>query len=114
MTGPVFILVMMLIFFLLGFVVPSSSGLAVLSMPILGARWPTPWASSARWWCAPTSGDQYAMLYLAPTGLVLATLTMLDMKFTPSGLKFVWPMVLFVLIFGGILLVAQVLVYGAA
>ena len=30
MTGPVFILVMMLIFFLLGFVVPSSSGLAVL------------------------------------------------------------------------------------
>ena len=56
---------------------------------------------------------QYAMLYLAPTGLVLATLTMLDMKYS-KWLKFVWPMVLFVLIFGGILLVAQVLVYGAA
>ena len=47
------------------------------------------------------------------TGLVLATLTMLDMKYS-KWLKFVWPMVLFVLIFGGILLVAQVLVYGAA
>lgn len=112
MTGPVFILVMMVIFFLLGFVVPSSSGLAVLSMPIMAPLADTVGIPRSVVVCAYQWG-QYAMLYLAPTGLVLATLTMLDMKYS-KWLKFVWPMVLFVLIFGGILLVAQVLVYGAA
>ena len=112
MTGPVFILVMMLIFFLLGLVVPSSSGLAVLSMPIMAPLADTVGIPRSVVVCAYQWG-QYAMLYLAPTGLVLATLTMLDMKYS-KWLKFVWPMVLFVLIFGGILLVAQVLVYGAA
>lgn len=48
------------------------------------------------------------MLYLAPTGLVLATLTMLDMKYS-KWLKFVWPIVVFTLVFGGILLCAQVM-----
>lgn len=43
---------------------------------------------------------------------MLATLTMLDMKYS-KWLKFVWPMVVFVLVFGGILLVAQVLMYSA-
>ncbi|ASA93201.1 hypothetical protein BB159_10725 [Streptococcus agalactiae] len=71
---------MMFIYFVLGFVVPSSSGLAVLSMPIL-----------------------------APTGLVMTTLQMLDMKYS-HWLKFVWPVVLFLLIFGGGLLVLQVLI----
>ena len=35
MNGSFFIIVMMLVFFVLGFIVPSSSGLAVLAMPIL-------------------------------------------------------------------------------
>ncbi|MDK6850075.1 YfcC family protein, partial [Klebsiella quasipneumoniae] len=35
MSGPLFIIIMLLIFFVLGFVVPSSSGLAVLAMPIM-------------------------------------------------------------------------------
>ncbi|HGI6434415.1 TPA: YfcC family protein, partial [Streptococcus pyogenes] len=52
---------------------------------------------------------QYAMLFLAPTGLVMATLQMLDMKYS-HWLKFVWPVVLFLLIFGGGLLVLQVLI----
>ena len=34
MSGPLFIIVLLFIFFCLGFIVPSSSGLAVLSMPI--------------------------------------------------------------------------------
>ena len=46
MAGPAFIIIMMIIFFLLGFVVPSSSGLAVLAMPIM-RRWPTRLASTA-------------------------------------------------------------------
>lgn len=111
MSGPLFIIIMLLIFFVLGFVVPSSSGLAVLSMPIMA-----PLADSVgipRWVivCAYQWG-QYAMLYLAPTGLVMATLQMLDMKYS-HWLKFVWPMVVFVLVFGGAMLVAQTLIYGA-
>lgn len=35
MNGPIFIIIMMFIFFILGFIVPSSLGLAVLAMPIL-------------------------------------------------------------------------------
>ncbi|MCP6640396.1 YfcC family protein, partial [Klebsiella pneumoniae] len=33
-SGPIFIIILLIIFFFLGFIVPSSSGLAVLSMPI--------------------------------------------------------------------------------
>lgn len=110
MSGPAFILMMMVIFFLLGFVVPSSSGLAVLSMPIMAPLADT--VGIPRWVvvCAYQWG-QYAMLYIAPTGLVMATLQMLDMKYS-NWLRFVWPMVLFILVFGGAMLVAQVLIYG--
>lgn len=112
MSGPLFILIMLVIFFFLGFVVPSSSGLAVLAMPIMA-----PLADAVeipRWIivCAYQWG-QYSMLFLAPTGLIMATLTMLDMKFQ-HWVRFVWPMVAFLLVFGGILLVAQVLIYGGA
>lgn len=107
MNGPAFVLVMLLVFFVLGFVVPSSSGLAVLSMPILAPLADTVGIERFIVVCAYQWG-QYAMLYLAPTGLVMATLQMLDLKYT-HWLRFVWPMVLFVLGFGGLLLVAQVL-----
>lgn len=110
MTGPLFIIMLLIIFFLLGFVVPSSSGLAVLSMPILAPLADTVGIPRFIIVCAYQWG-QYAMLFLAPTGLVLATLTMLDMKYT-HWLKFVMPMVVFVLVFGGILLVSQVLIYS--
>ena len=58
--------------------------------------------------CAYNWG-QYAMLFLAPTGLVMATLQMLDIKYS-HWLKFVWPLVVFVLVYGGILLVLQTVV----
>lgn len=107
MHGSVFIIVLMLIFFLLGFIVPSSSGLAVLSMPIIApladtVGIPRSVVVSAYNW------GQYAMLYLAPTGLVLATLQMLNMRYN-HWFRFVLPMVLFVLIFGGSMLVLQVM-----
>lgn len=107
MAGPAFIIIMMIIFFLLGFVVPSSSGLAVLAMPIMAPLADTVGIDRFSIVCAYQWG-QYAMLYLAPTGLVLATLTMLDMKYS-KWLKFVWPIVVFTLVFGGILLCAQVM-----
>ncbi|WP_054700225.1 YfcC family protein [Secundilactobacillus odoratitofui] len=109
MNGPVFIIVMLLIFFVLGFIVPSSSGLAVLSMPILAPLADTVHIPRFVVVTAYQFG-QYAMLFLAPTGLVMATLQMLDMKYS-HWLRFVWPVVAFVLIFGGGILVAEVLIY---
>ena len=108
MQGGVFIIMMMLMFFLLGFIVPSSSGLAVLAMPILAPLADTVGIDRSIVVSAYNWG-QYAMLYLAPTGLVMATLTMLDMKYS-HWLKFVLPMVAFLLVFGGALLVIQVMV----
>ncbi|KOO10765.1 hypothetical protein AKJ18_32570, partial [Vibrio xuii] len=80
MEGSVFIVAQMLVFALLGFIVPSSSGLAVLSMPIMApladtVGIPREIVVSAYNW------GQYAMLYLTPTGLVLATLQMLGMSY---------------------------------
>lgn len=109
MSGPTFILVMLFIFFVLGFIVPSSSGLAVLSMPILAPLADTVHIPRFVVVTAYQFG-QYAMLFLAPTGLVMATLQMLNMKYS-HWLRFVWPVVVFVLVFGGSILVAEVLIY---
>lgn len=109
MNGPVFILVMLMIFFVLGFIVPSSSGLAVLSMPILAPLADT--VNIPRFVVVTAyQFGQYAMLFLAPTGLVMATLQMLHMRYS-HWFRFVWPVVVFLLVFGGGILVTQVLVY---
>ena len=110
MSGAAFVLVLLLVFFALGFVVPSSSGLAVLSMPIMAPLADTVGIPRFVVVCAYQWG-QYAMLFLAPTGLVMATLQMLNMKYS-HWLRFVWPMVAFVLVFGGIMLVIQALIYS--
>ena len=102
MSGPLFVICLLLIFFVLGFVVPSSSGLAVLAMPIFAPLADT--VGIPRWIIvAAYQFGQYAMLYIAPTGLVMATLQMLDMKMS-HWFKFVWPMMVFTLVFGAILL----------
>lgn len=107
MNGPMFIIMMLIIFFFLGFVVPSSSGLAVLAMPIMAPLADTVHIPRYVVVTAYQFG-QYAMLFLAPTGLVMATLQMLNMRYS-HWLRFVWPVVVFVLVFGGGLLVAEVL-----
>ncbi|WP_421205549.1 YfcC family protein [Aeromonas enteropelogenes] len=107
MHGAVFAVSQMLVFTLLGLVVPSSSGLAVLSMPIMAPLADTVMipryivVSAYNW-------GQYAMLFLAPTGLVLVTLQMLGIQFN-KWVKFVLPMVGFVLGFGALMLVLQVM-----
>lgn len=107
MNGPLFIIMMMFIFFVLGFIVPSSSGLAVLAMPIMAPLADTVHMPRHIIVTAYQFG-QYAMLFLAPTGLVMATLQMLDVKYS-HWVRFVWPVVVFVLVFGGGLLVTEVL-----
>lgn len=111
MPAPLFIVVLLFVFFLLGFVVPSTSGLAVLSMPIIA-----PLADSVgipRWVivCSYQWG-QYAMQFLCPTGLVMATTQMLNLKYQ-HWLKFAMPVVIFMLVFCAMMLVAMVLIHGA-
>lgn len=102
MSGPAFVFALMLVFFILGFIVPSSSGLAVLAMPIFAPLADV--VGIPRWIIvAAYQFGQYAMLYIAPTGLIMATLQMLDMKMS-HWFKFVWPMILFTFFFGGIAL----------
>ena len=86
MNGGVFIIGQLLVFIFLGLVVPSSSGLAVLAMPIMApladtVGIPRDIVVSAYNW------GQYIMLFLAPTGLVLVTLQMLGIPFN-KWLKF--------------------------
>ncbi|RZI00667.1 YfcC family protein [Staphylococcus condimenti] len=109
-SGPIFIIILLIIFFFLGFIVPSSSGLAVLSMPIFAPLADTVGIPRFVIVTAYQFG-QYAVLFLAPTGLVMATLQMLNMKYS-HWLRFVWPVVVFVLVFGGAMLVTQVLIYS--
>ncbi len=106
MSSYLFIIALLFIFFLLGFIVPSSSGLAVLSMPIIAPLADTAGIDRSVIVSAYNWG-QYAMLYLAPTGLVLATLQMLGMKYG-HWLKFVWPIVVYTLGSGIVLLCAQI------
>ena len=110
MPGSVFILGQLVVFIFLGLIVPSSSGLAVLSMPIMApladaVGIPRDIVVSAYNW------GQYAMLFLAPTGLVLVTLQMLHIPFN-KWVKFVMPMIGCLLVIGAILLVVQVSLYS--
>lgn len=92
MSGVIFSTVMFFVFILLGFFIPSSSGLAVLSMPVMA-----PLADvvgvhrdviiSAYNW------GQGIMSFITPTGLVLASLAMAHVTFD-KWLKFVLPLML--------------------
>jgi len=111
MPGSLFILGQLVVFIFLGLIVPSSSGLAVLSMPIMApladaVGIPRDIVVSAYNW------GQYAMLFLAPTGLVLVTLQMLHIPFN-KWVKFVLPMIGCLLLIGSILLLIQVSLYGS-
>ena len=110
MPPSLFILGQLIVFIFLGLIVPSSSGLAVLAMPIMApladaVGIPRDIVVSAYNW------GQYAMLFLAPTGLVLVTLQMLDIPFN-KWVKFVMPMVGALLAIASVLLVVQVSLYS--
>ena len=110
MPPSLFILGQLVVFIFLGLVVPSSSGLAVLAMPIMApladaVGIPRFIVVSAYNW------GQYAMLFLAPTGLVLVTLQMLNIPFN-KWVKFVMPMIGALLVIGATLLLIQVSMYS--
>ena len=108
MAGPAFILIVMLLFFLLTKASkwsPSSPVATVLAMPIMAPLADTVGIDRYSIVCAYQWG-QYAMLYLAPYRPGFGNPDHVGCEVLQVG-PFVWPIVCFTLVFGGIPPVAR-------
>lgn len=106
MNPVLFILVMLGAFTILGFFINSSSGLAMLSIPIMA-----PLADAVG---LPRDVVISAYVYglgiigmITPTGLILAVLDMVDVTFD-KWLKWCWPMIIIWTVLGAVMLMAQI------
>lgn len=105
MNPIVFIIVMQVIFIILGFFISSSSGLAVLSVPIMAPLADTVGVSRA----AIVSAYAFGLgliSFITPTGLVLASLAMVEVTYD-KWLRFIMPLMIAMSIFSTIMLVVQ-------
>lgn len=105
MNGGIFSVMMMFVYTILGFFIPSSSGLAVLSMPIMAPLADTVGLSRD----IIVSAYQYGqglMAFITPTGLILATLSMVDVTYD-RWLKFIMPLMGIIGAFAAVMLVIQ-------
>ncbi|MGN0405834.1 MAG: YfcC family protein [Bariatricus sp.] len=107
MNRIVFIILMMIVFIILGFFISSSSGLAVLSIPIMAPLADTVGVSRAVIISAYIYGSGL-ISFIAPTGLILASLAMVDVTYD-KWLKFIMPLMGISAGFSAIMLIAQVL-----
>ena len=108
MNGGVFSIIMLGIFMILGFFIPSSSGLAVLSMPIMAPLADTVGLPRD----VIVSAYQYGqglMAFITPTGLILVTLSMVDVTYD-RWLKFIMPLLGMIGGFAALMLLAQALI----
>jgi uncharacterized ion transporter superfamily protein YfcC len=108
MSPILFILVMLVVYIILGFFINSSSGLAVLSIPIMAPLGDAVGVSRAAIIAAYNYG-QGLISYITPTGLILASLAMVDVPFS-RWLKWVNPLLVATIALNAALLVAQVLI----
>ncbi|SHH38832.1 Uncharacterized membrane protein YfcC, ion transporter superfamily [Clostridium collagenovorans DSM 3089] len=106
MNSNIFIILMLAIFVILGFFIPSSSGLAVLSIPIMA-----PLADAVG---LPRDVIISSYLYgigliafITPTGLILATLSMVEVTYD-KWLKFIMPLMGYLALFSAVMLLIQV------
>ena len=109
MSPVVFILVMLVIFVILGFFISSSSGLAVLSIPIMAPLADTVGIPREAVISAYVFG-QGLISFITPSGLILATLAMVDVSYD-KWLKFIMPLMGIIAAFSAILLVGQVMLF---
>ena len=91
-----FAIVMLFVFAFLGIFIPSTSGLAVLSMPILSPLADTVGLSRAVVVDAFTWG-QGIILFITPTGLIFVVLQIVGIPYN-KWLKFVIPLLMFIAI----------------
>ncbi len=108
MNAGVFAAVQMILFSILGFFVPSSSGLATLSMPIMAPLADTVGISRAVVVTAYNWGQGW-MAFITPTGLILATLEMVDVTYN-KWLKFILPLMGIIGVFAIIMLVLETII----
>ena len=106
MNPVLFIIVMMIAFIILGFFINSSSGLAMLSIPIMA-----PLADAVG---LPRDVVISSYIYglgliglITPTGLILAVLDMVDVTFD-KWLKWCWPLMIILAVLGIVMLMAQI------
>ncbi len=90
MSGIIFSSVQMILFSFLGIFIPSSSGLAALSMPIIAPLADVVNVSRSIVVSAYSYG-QGLMSFITPTGLILASLEMVDVGYD-KWLKFILPL----------------------
>ena len=108
MNPIVFIILMMLVFIVLGFFISSSSGLAVLSIPIMAPLADTVGVSRS----AIVSAYAYGLgliSFITPTGLILASLAMVDVT-NDKWLKVIMPLMGMTTVFSAIMLIIQLYV----
>ena len=94
----------------LSFFIPSSSGMAVLSMPIMAPLGDV--VSVSREFIV--NAYQYGMglmAFITPTGLILASLAMVNVTYD-KWLRFVMPLLLILTLFTMAVLTAQVYIQG--
>lgn len=108
MNAGLFAAVQMILFSLLGFFVPSSSGLATLSMPIMAPLADTVGISRAVVVTAYNWGQGW-MAFITPTGLILATLEMVDVTYN-KWLKFILPLMGIIGVFAILMLVVETII----
>lgn len=106
-TG-IFAVVQMILFSILGFFIPSSSGLAALSMPIMAPLADTVGLARDVVVTAYNWGHGW-MQFITPTGLILATLEMVDLTYD-KWLKFILPLMGIIGVFSAIMLVVQTII----
>ena len=105
MNSSIFVIFMLLIYILLGFFIPSSSGLAVLSMPIMAPLADTVGLPRD----VIVSAYQYGqglIAFITPTGLILASLAMVDVTYD-KWLKFIMPLMGYIGAFAAVMLLIQ-------
>lgn len=108
MNPNIFIILMMLVFIVLGFFISSSSGLAVLSVPIMAPLADTVGVSRA----AIVSAYVYGLgliSFITPAGLILATLAMVEVTYD-KWLKFIMPLMGIIAGFSAVMLIIQVMI----
>lgn len=89
-SGALFLPVLMVVFFILAFFISSSSGLALVSMPIMGALGNVVGVPSEEIVNAYLFGFGL-MQFVTPAGIILPSLTMTNVPYN-VWLKFIWPL----------------------
>ena len=107
MPPTLFLPMLMLVFFVLTLFISSSSGMAVVTMPIMSSLAPVVGVPPEEIVNAYLFGLGL-MIFITPTGLILPSLAMVNVNYN-TWLKFIWPLLVilgvlsFVVLWGGLL-----------